>query len=276
MEITVGLFLTLLALAFACEFVDSSLGMGYGTILTPCLLIMGFSPVVAVPAVLLSQAMGGLAAAVFHHTFQNVSFRLGSRDLKLVILLSGLGVVASALAALLSVSIPPDAVRTYIGVLVLVIGILLAARRLFRFSWKRMIWVGIVSAFNKGIAGGGFGPVVTGGQILSGQNQRAAVGVTTLAEAPICIAGFLAYVAAMTAREAPGAVREMPVSEFFHRTFIAGALHWELILALILGSLLVAPLGALTTRALRTDRLHRIVALLMIALGALTLAKTWL
>jgi hypothetical protein len=167
-------------------------------------------------------------------------------------------------------------VRTYIGVLVLVIGILLAARRLFRFSWKRMIWVGIVSAFNKGIAGGGFGPVVTGGQILSGQNQRAAVGVTTLAEAPICIAGFLAYVAAMTAREAPGAVREMPVSEFFHRTFIAGALHWELILALILGSLLVAPLGALTTRALRTDRLHRIVALLMIALGALTLAKTWL
>ena len=53
MEITVGLFLVLFFLAFCCEFVDSSLGMGYGTILTPTLLIMGFEPLMVIPAVLL-------------------------------------------------------------------------------------------------------------------------------------------------------------------------------------------------------------------------------
>ena len=38
-------------LAFVCEFVDSTLGMGYGTSLTPILLLMGFEPLQVVPAV---------------------------------------------------------------------------------------------------------------------------------------------------------------------------------------------------------------------------------
>jgi len=43
----------LMPLAFVCEFIDSSLGMGYGTSLTPILLLMGFHPLQVVPAVLL-------------------------------------------------------------------------------------------------------------------------------------------------------------------------------------------------------------------------------
>ena len=52
MEISVGTFLLLFVFAFGCEFIDSSLGMGYGTILTPSLLILGFDPLLVVPAVL--------------------------------------------------------------------------------------------------------------------------------------------------------------------------------------------------------------------------------
>ena len=70
MEITVGLFLLLFGMAFICEFIDSSLGMGYGTILSPVLIIMGFDPLVAIPALLLSQAVGGFTAAIFHHQFE--------------------------------------------------------------------------------------------------------------------------------------------------------------------------------------------------------------
>ena len=50
-----GLFITITVIAFFCEMVDSTLGMGYGTTLTPLLLVMGFEPLEIVPAVLFSE-----------------------------------------------------------------------------------------------------------------------------------------------------------------------------------------------------------------------------
>ena len=105
MEITVGLFLVLFVIAFVCEFIDSSLGMGYGTILSPLLIIMGFDPLVAVPAILLSQAFGGFTAAVFHHQFENASFSPRSRDFKIVFVISSFGLVATVAAALMALHI---------------------------------------------------------------------------------------------------------------------------------------------------------------------------
>ena len=53
----------ILFVAFMCEFLDSSLGMGYGTILSPFLIIAGFDPLLVVPSTLISQALAGLSAA---------------------------------------------------------------------------------------------------------------------------------------------------------------------------------------------------------------------
>ena len=50
-------------LAFVCEYVASTLGMGYGTTLTPVLLVMGFAPLSVVPAVLLSELVTGPATS---------------------------------------------------------------------------------------------------------------------------------------------------------------------------------------------------------------------
>ena len=275
MEITVGLFLALFAFAFACEFIDSSLGMGYGTILTPSLLIMGFDPLLVVPAVLLSQAFGGFWASVFHQQFKNVSFKSNSRDLKMVVIISGFGIIAAICAAFISTGIPKIALKTYIGILVSVMGVIVLINRPFRFSWGKMVAVGIVSAFNKGMSGGGFGPVVTGGQILAGQDHKAAIGVTTLAEAPICICGFLTYLIVRTAKEFTTPLLNMPISDFLHHMFSPKLFQWELILALLLGSILVAPFGAFTTRMLKKEKLHYILGTLIFVLGIWTLIKTW-
>ena len=275
MEITVGLFLALFVFAFACEFIDSSLGMGYGTILTPSLLIMGFDPLLVVPAVLLSQAFGGFWASVFHQQFENVSFKSNSRDLKMVMIISGFGIIAAICAAFISTGIPKIALKTYIGILVSVMGIIVLINRPFRFSWGKMVAVGIVSAFNKGMSGGGFGPVVTGGQILAGQDHKAAIGVTTLAEAPICICGFLTYLIVRTAKELTTPLLNMPLSDFLHHMFSPQLFQWELILALLLGSILVAPFGAFTTRMLKKEKLHYILGCLIFVLGIWTLFKTW-
>ena len=58
-------------LAFLCEYIDSSLGMGYGTTLAPLLLILGYNPLQVVPAILFSELISGLSAAFFHHRFKN-------------------------------------------------------------------------------------------------------------------------------------------------------------------------------------------------------------
>ena len=64
------------AIAFLAEYVDSALGMGYGTTLTPILLMMGYEPMQVVPAVLLSELVTGLLAAMAHHVAGNANFRL--------------------------------------------------------------------------------------------------------------------------------------------------------------------------------------------------------
>ncbi len=274
MEITVGLFLILLILAFSCEFIDSALGMGYGTILTPILLILGFDPLVAVPAILLSQAFGGFFASIFHHHFENVSFRADSKDMKIFLIISGFGIVATVTAALISVHLPPVVLKTYIGGLVTVMGLIIFSGKTFRFSWKKMIALGIVSAFNKGISGGGFGPVVTAGQIMSGQDHKGAIGTTTLAEAPICITGFLTYLITRVVRNAPSPLMDMPIKNLFAEMFSAKIFQWELILALLIGSVLVAPFGAFTTRKLNARRIHHPLGLFIMSLGCWTLIKT--
>ena len=80
--------------AFFCEYADSTLGMGYGTTLTPVLLLMGFSPAQIVPAVLLSELITGLLAGIFHHREGNVNFKPKTADIfKITNLLSPLGYI---------------------------------------------------------------------------------------------------------------------------------------------------------------------------------------
>jgi uncharacterized membrane protein YfcA len=275
MEITYGLFLLILSLSFTCEFIDSSLGMGYGTILSPILIILGFNPLLVVPAILLSQAFGGMSASIFHHKFENVSFKFGSRDLNLVLIISSFGILATVFAACIAVNLPKKLLNSYIGILVLIMGLILLRPHNIRFSWKKMVGVGFLSGFNKGISGGGFGPVVMGGQILAGGEYRAAVGITTLAEPPICICGFFTYLIGRIAKEIDGSLFNRPFADLARQLLSARLFQWEFILALLLGAIFVGPFGALTTKNLKSENLRLIISLLISVLGLWTLIKTW-
>lgn len=275
MDVTVSMFVLLVAMAFVCEFIDAAIGMGYGTILAPVLIIFGFDPLLTVPAILFSQAFGGFAASVFHHRFHNVSFAKGSQDLKVVFVVSVAGIIATIIAACVALNIPKIYLQTYIGLLVLGMGILVFSQKKFMFSWKKIIGVAILSAFNKGLSGGGFGPVVTAGQIMAGQKHKAAIGATTLAEAPICIVGFCTYLIGRTIMELQGNIGDVPLRDFLHIMFSARIFHWELIFALFIGAVAVAPFGALATRSLQEKHLHRILGPLIIILGLWVLAKTY-
>ena len=74
-ELSLGFIISMIVVAFICEYMDSTLGMGYGTTLTPLLLIMGYEPLQVVPVVLISELFSGLLAGVFHHKEGNVNFK---------------------------------------------------------------------------------------------------------------------------------------------------------------------------------------------------------
>ncbi len=277
MELTITTILGLIIAAIICEFIDSSLGMLYGTILSPLLIIAGFNPLLVVPAILFSQAIGGLTAGIIHHYKKNVDFsfkstnfqyirerlaKLGYKeafnrgttpDFKVTLCITSLGIVATIFAALVAINIPKNILKTYIGILVLIMGTILLSGATFKFSWKKIIGIGILSAFNKGISGGGFGPVVTSGQIISGRNGKSSIGVTTLAEAPICITGFLIYL------------------------FTQGIQSWSFVLSLTVGSLIGALIGPFFTAKFKSEKKLRLVlGVLVASLGIWTLLNTWL
>ena len=53
------LFLFIILLSFIFETLDSTLGMGYGTTLTPILLLLGFDVLQIVPCILISELITG-------------------------------------------------------------------------------------------------------------------------------------------------------------------------------------------------------------------------
>ena len=246
--------LPIMLVAFVCELVDSSLGMGYGTTLTPLLLLMGFSPLEVVPCVLISELLTGLSAGIAHHKVGNVSFRVRSKHLKIWLVLAGCSIVGALLASTLALRVSKLWLNTYIGAMVFLIGIgiLLTLKRSYAFSWKKIAGLGLVAAFNKGLSGGGYGPVVTGGQILSGVESKSAIGITSFAEGVTCAAGLAVFY------------------------YASVQINQELATTLSIGALLSVPFSVFLVRRIPTRALKMSIAVVTIVLGLLTLGKTYL
>ena len=115
-------------LAVVCEYVDASLGMGYGTTLTPLLIIVGFEPLQVVPAVLFGQLIGGVVGGIVHHKVGNIKldFRQDAElkrrlkwvgyiprsvDAKVVYMLVVCGVIGAVVAVMVAVNIPVKVLR---------------------------------------------------------------------------------------------------------------------------------------------------------------------
>jgi uncharacterized protein len=177
------------------EFIDSALGMMYGTVLSPLLILFGFNARDVVPSILISQAVGGFIASWRHHRHGNADFHAGTIDRRIAVSIIWFGAFACLFGVFLSVSISPRILNTYIGLLVTVIGIMILLNRSVIVTNGKVYLLGFISAFNKALSGGGFGPLVAGGQLVFRErSEKGAIGSTDFAEAPICLFSFLLWV----------------------------------------------------------------------------------
>jgi uncharacterized membrane protein YfcA len=235
-------------LAFVCEYVDSSLGMGYGTTLTPLLMMLGFDPVQIVPAVLLSELVTGISAGVLHHGFGNVNLRPASWDFRIMITMAFWSAAGAVVAAAATINIPAVLLKSYVGLfglLVLAMGImvLVVRGRPVGFSWRNVTIFGLLAAFNKSVSGGGYGPVVTGGQILSGVHSKSAVGIASVAEGLTCLAGFATYL-------------------------LGGqTIYWALVPWLAIGAIASVPVAAYTVKRVPSEGLTTVIGIAAAIVG---------
>lgn len=241
----------LFILCFACELVDSGLGMGYGTILTPTLLFMGYQPQDIVPTVLLSELLSGFTAAFFHHTIENV--RLGWRgpDTRPALILAGGSVVGVSLGVMMAIRVPGDVLKLIIGAIILISGVVVVAlsRRVIRYRQSSMVLLAAVASFNKAASGGGYGPLVTSGQILSGVRTQASVGITSFAEAFTCLIAVVLFMVK------------------------GGFINLTLLVPMLAGALVSVPFAVLAINRSRELQLRVVIGVVTALLGAFTIVK---
>ena len=192
-------------IAMLFEFMDASAGMGFGTALTPLLLVLGFDPLQIVPAVMIQQGVAGLVGAFLHREFGNVEwkFKPMSETVKLWIIIG----VTGSLAVLFSITaiyavfkVAKVWIQLYVAILLVGMGVvsLLQARKDRPYRPRRMFGFAALAGFNKGVGGGGYGPVTTVGGLMSGVPVKSMLAVTAICEGTVSTVAILVWALMLT------------------------------------------------------------------------------
>lgn len=231
-----------------CEFVDSTLGMGFGTMLTPLLLLTGFDAKVVVPVILLSELFTGAFAAFGHHAAGSVNLRPGSKAFTVGVIIGCTSIIGSLIAVQASAVLPKDTLNMIISVILFCVGVFMLAvqGRTFRFSWFRIVGLGILASFNKAISGGGYGPLVVSGQLLSGVEARGAIAIASFAEMLTCLSGFTFYL------------------------LRGSSIDWMIAVPVLSGALCSVPFSVLVVKHAKTKTLTTFIACVVILLSITT------
>jgi uncharacterized membrane protein YfcA len=231
---------------------DSSMGMGFGTIGSPLLIILGFSSKEVVPSVLIAQASLAIVAAAFHQSKKNVDyFNPNGNDLGIEVRLIAFGLIGTMIASFVYVQLSKEYLNIYVGLLVIAMSALLIMRPKTSFSWSKVNLLSLLSGFNKAISGGGYGPVATTGLILSGNPVKNSVGATLFSVIFINITAFIIYV------------------------FTKEISAVELPVFLTIGALIGSQMGPSITGKMGSHKAKSIFACIVMVLGVMTIIMTY-
>lgn len=219
--------LLFVAVGFAAQMVDGALGMAYGLTATTVLLSLGTTPAVASASVHVAEMFTTAASGAAHWRFGNVEKRFLAR-------LAIPGVVGAIAGAWVLTSFPAAKVRPFVALYLLVAGTLVLVRGIRQsgsaqhtpHAWRswQLALVGLVGGFLDAAGGGGWGAIITTCLIWSGAVPRMAIGTVSLTEFFVT-----------TAASGTFAVK-------------IGLELWPVILGLIIGGVLAAPMAALAAR----------------------------
>ncbi|AKD05701.1 hypothetical protein PKOR_12905 [Pontibacter korlensis] len=224
---------------FVAQLIDGALGMAYGVSATTFLLSFGVSPVAASASVHASEIFTSGVSGWMHLKFGNVNSKL----FKNIVLPGVLGAILGAYL-LFTFEEYLYIIKPIVAVYTLVLGILILRKVLRKKAKKKPVkklgFLATAGGFLDAIGGGGWGPIVSSTLIAKGRNPMYTIGSVNLAEFFVSIASSATFVA------------------------FAGISHWQIILGLILGGSISAPIGAMLARKLPVKTMMIIVGIVVI------------
>lgn len=228
-------FFGFVAVGLLAQLVDGALGMAYGLVSSSVLLALGLPPAVASASVHTAEVATTAASAAAHARFGNV-------ERKLFLGLAMPGVIGGTLGAYFLANVPGETIRPFISAYLLILGLLVLLRAtghpLFRGSMRHPAPLGFVAGLLDAIGGGGWGPIATSTLIARGGAVRTSIGSVNAAE-------FLVTFS-------------ISATLVWH----IGIQHWSIVLGLLTGGVIAAPLAAWLVR-------HLPERLVLVAVGAL-------
>jgi uncharacterized membrane protein YfcA len=213
-------FLFFVVAGFLAQMVDGMLSMGYGVTSATCLMSFGVSPVSVSAAIHTSEIFTTGVSGYSQYTFGNVNKKLFKH---LVVP----GVVGAVLGALMLVFLGEKYGNYLMPVIALYAGFLGLKILIKAFQGqpktkkiKRLGWLAGLGGFFDSFGGGGWGPIVTSSLISKGRSPKYTVGSVSLTEF------FVTLSSAFT---------------FF---ITVGVSHWNVVLGLLIGGSIAAPIAA--------------------------------
>jgi len=243
-------FLGFFIVGFLAQVIDGALGMAYGVSSNSFLLGLGVPPAAASASVHTAEVFT-TAVSGFSH------WRLGNVDKEIIKRLAVMGVVGGVLGAYVLSNIDGGAIRPWITIYLLAMGIRILfkafrpANGISKVLRQRLPILGLFGGFLDAIGGGGWGPVVTTTMLANGEPPRKTIGSVNLTEF------FVTFAEAVT----------------FLLTL--GTFDWPVVVGLLLGGGLAAPVGAFLTKKIPTRTMLLIVGLVVIFLQLRTLYQLW-
>ena len=240
-------FLVFFFIGVFAQLVDGTLGMGYGATSTSFLLAYGVPPVISSTGVHVAEMFTTGASAISHHRFGNINKKL----VKHLLIPGVLGSITGAY--LLSDVINGDVIKPFIAVYMIILAIIIIRKALkksiIKKKTKKLGALATFGGFMDAVGGGGWGPIVTSTLLGRGRNPRYTIGSVNAAEFAVSFASGITFM-------------------------LFGGIHgWQVIIGLIIGGVIAAPLGAYLVNKIKRKPMMIAVGILIIVLSLKTLSK---
>jgi uncharacterized membrane protein YfcA len=233
-------FWQLVLVGFTAQLIDGALGMAYGLSASAFLSTLGHPPALISATVHAAEVMTTGVSGLSHAYFKNLDRRI---FFKLVLP----GMLAGILGAYLLTKVPGDKIRPFVWAYLLIAGLLVLRRAFGKFESELArtpsFALGGIAGFLDAIGGGGWGTITTPTLIAQGNPPRYAIGTSSAAE-------------------------------FFVSLSIAGTFlitydwrRFDLVVALLIGGVVAAPVAALITRHIAPRLAMILVALVVMGLA---------
>ncbi len=233
-------FFWFVLIGLAAQLVDGALGMAYGLVSSSVLLGMGLPPAQVSASIHAAEVFTTGASGASH-------IALGNVDRRLFLRLAIPGVVGGVIGAYVLTQLPGDLIRPFIYLYLLVLAVLILVRASGRMVPRREVRRVPVLGFFAGLldasGGGGWGPLATSTLLAGGGQARTVIGSVNAAEFVVTLAVSITFFLSI------------------------GIEHLQIVLGLLVGGMIAAPVAALLVRRVREKWVLVAVGLLVLCIS---------